>query len=138
MRRAFESMIAARLRWSEWEALVEANGIQIDRSLGSVHPIHPEIIYPINYGFVSNTLGTEGDELDVFVGSGKAGLVAAIFTTDYRRGDRECKLIYNCTHAEVYLVNGFINYDRNFMEGTLVMRHPLRSLWEDQQATAAA
>ena len=67
--------------------------------------------------------------MDVFVGSANNGLVGLLMTIDHGRGDREVKLLYNCTPEEIYLANGFINFDRTRMEGTLVLRRPLQELW---------
>ncbi len=125
----FRELTSARFNWAGWEALVARQGYTIDRPYGTRHPRFPEIIYPIDYGYVNGTLGTDGDEVDLFVGSARTGLVALVLTTDYRRGDREGKLLYHCTPEEVYLVHGFLNYDRSLMEGTLVMRRPMHALW---------
>ena len=38
----------------------------IDRPLGSKHPKY-DMIYPINYGYVPNTISGDGEELDVYV-----------------------------------------------------------------------
>ena len=40
--------------------------IKIDRPLGSKHPKHG-FIYPINYGFVPNTISGDGEELDAYL-----------------------------------------------------------------------
>ena len=40
--------------------------IKIDRPLGSKHPKH-EFIYPINYGYVPNTVSGDGEELDAYL-----------------------------------------------------------------------
>lgn len=40
--------------------------IKIDRPLGSKHPKY-DFIYPVNYGFVPNTLSGDGEELDCYV-----------------------------------------------------------------------
>lgn len=125
-------LLQERLRWSDWEDLIELQGIEIDRPIHSTHPFFPEIVYPIDYGFVRGTLGTDGDELDVFVGTDHSGLTSAIFTTDHRRQDQECKLIYNATPTEIYLINGFINFNRSLMEGVLVLRRPMSELWQSQ------
>jgi len=114
--------------WAGWDALIEANGITIDRPRGSAHPRFPEIIYPIDYGYVNDTESSDGDEVDVFAGSADNGLVAFMVTTDFRKGDREVKLLYDCTPEEIYLVNGFINFDRSLMEGTLTLRQPMGAL----------
>ena len=110
--------------------LIEGNGITIDRPFASPHPKHASIVYPIDYGYVNNTLSTDGEEVDIFCGSANNKLVAIIQTADFRKGDREIKLIYNCTPAEIYLVNGFINYDQKLMQGRLTMRYEMRVLWE--------
>ena len=41
--------------------------VRIDRPVGSVHPKHPEVIYPINYGYIPGVIGGDGEELDVYV-----------------------------------------------------------------------
>ena len=40
--------------------------VTIDRKMGSKHPKH-EFIYPVNYGFVPNTISGDGEELDCYV-----------------------------------------------------------------------
>ena len=39
---------------------------KIDRPMGSKHPKH-DFIYPINYGFIPNTISGDGEELDCYV-----------------------------------------------------------------------
>lgn len=41
--------------------------IKIDRPIGSAHPKHHDHIYPINYGYIPNVLGGDGEELDVYL-----------------------------------------------------------------------
>ena len=118
-----------RFNWPEWEKLIETNGITIDRPYQSVHPDYPSIVYPINYGYINNTIGSDQEEVDIFIGTANNKLVAAILTTDFRKGDREWKWIYNCTPEEIYLVNGFINYAPELLTGRLLMRQPMKELW---------
>lgn len=40
--------------------------IKIDRPMGSKHPKHG-FIYPVNYGYVPNTVSGDGEELDAYV-----------------------------------------------------------------------
>ncbi len=40
--------------------------VKIDRPLGSKHPKHG-FIYPLNYGFVPNTVSGDGEELDCYI-----------------------------------------------------------------------
>ena len=41
--------------------------VQIDRPLGSTHPKWKSLIYPVNYGFVPNTISSDGEELDAYI-----------------------------------------------------------------------
>ena len=41
--------------------------ILIDRPIGSIHPKHPTIQYPINYGFIDGLMGGDDEEQDVYV-----------------------------------------------------------------------
>ena len=69
---------------------------KIDRPLGTAHPRHPEMIYPINYGFVSDVFAGDGAEQDVYVfGTDEAiyeyeGKVIAVY---HRLNDCEDKWI---------------------------------------------
>lgn len=40
--------------------------IIIDRPLGSRHPVHG-FLYPVNYGFVPDTVGLDGEPIDAYV-----------------------------------------------------------------------
>lgn len=128
--RLLRDLVAQRFDWEGWERIIEQNGLTIDRPYRSRHPSFPDIVYPVDYGFVNGTMGADGQEVDVFTGSGQTGLAALLITTDFRKGDREVKLLHHCTPEQIYLVNGFINFDRTLMEGLLVMRRPMHELWE--------
>ena len=39
----------------------------IDRPLGSRHPDHPDLIYPVNYGYVEGVRGGDGEWQDVYI-----------------------------------------------------------------------
>lgn len=39
----------------------------VDRPAGTSHPRYPEMIYPINYGYVDGVFAADGDEQDVYV-----------------------------------------------------------------------
>ena len=40
--------------------------VKIDREFGSKHPKHG-FIYPVNYGYIPNTVSGDGEELDCYV-----------------------------------------------------------------------
>ena len=40
--------------------------VKIDRAMGTSHPKHG-FIYPVNYGYLPNTISGDGEEIDVYV-----------------------------------------------------------------------
>ena len=47
--------------------LGETVTVIIDRPQGSCHPNHPTLVYPVNYGYVPNLIGGDGEEQDVYI-----------------------------------------------------------------------
>lgn len=68
----------------------------IDRPIGSAHPKYEDFVYPLNYGFIPDVYGGDGEELDVYlmgldvpVKEYKAKIVAIV----HRYNDVEDKLV---------------------------------------------
>lgn len=41
--------------------------VTIDRPLGSTHPKHQDIVYPVNYGYIPGLFAPDGEEMDVYI-----------------------------------------------------------------------
>lgn len=41
--------------------------VLVDRPLGSYHPEHKEIYYPVNYGYVEGIMAPDGEEQDAYI-----------------------------------------------------------------------
>ena len=41
--------------------------VKIDRPLGSYHPKHKDIYYPINYGYIEGIMAPDGEEQDAYI-----------------------------------------------------------------------
>ena len=39
----------------------------IDRPLGTYHPKHKDLYYPINYGYIEGIIAPDGEEQDVYI-----------------------------------------------------------------------
>ena len=39
----------------------------VDRPLGSRHPDYPDLVYPVNYGFIPGILAGDGEEQDAYI-----------------------------------------------------------------------
>ena len=69
--------------------------IVMDRPIGTPHPKHPDIIYPINYGYIEGVYGGDGEELDVYllgVNERVEEYTAKIIGIVHRKNDVEDKL----------------------------------------------
>ena len=120
--------------WEFWDRLLHERHVEIERPRLTPHPNHPSIIYPIDYGSLPGTIGGDGQPVDVWSGSGTCGLTALIVTQDHVKQDREVDLLWNCSPAQIYLVNGFVNFDRTLLEGRLILRKPMQQLWREEDS----
>lgn len=41
--------------------------VVVDRPLGSCHPEYPDLVYPVNYGFIPGILAGDGEEQDAYI-----------------------------------------------------------------------
>lgn len=41
--------------------------VTVDRPLGSVHPEHPDLRYPVNYGYIKGVPAPDGEDQDAYV-----------------------------------------------------------------------
>ena len=41
--------------------------VTVDRPMGSFHPEHRKLYYPINYGYIEGILAPDGEEQDVYI-----------------------------------------------------------------------
>lgn len=99
---------------------------RIDRPLGSTHPKFPEIIYPVNYGYVEGVIAGDGSEQDIYLlGIDEpveeySGHVVAVY---HRLNDNEDKWIvipsgYEITEEEILRQ---ISFQERFFDGKLYM-----------------
>ena len=41
--------------------------VTVDRPLGSFHPNHPDLYYPVNYGYIEGVMAPDGEEQDAYI-----------------------------------------------------------------------
>ena len=70
--------------------------IKIDRPIGSRHPKYPDLVYPVNYGYLPGCPGGDGEEQDVYllgVDAPVTEYTAKVIAVVYREDDEEDKLV---------------------------------------------
>ena len=99
--------------------------VVMDRPLGSKHPNHG-FTYPINYGYIPNTVSGDGEEIDAYIIGefepleSYEGYVIAII---YRKNDNEDKLVV-CKDFNMYnkdQIMALTEFQERFFESEIVM-----------------
>jgi len=108
--------------WQALDTLVSESKIIIDRPRGSAHPRYPDLIYPLDYGYLSNTASTDGEGIDIWLGSmSSREVVAVICTVDLINRDSEMKVLIGCTDEEIETIFEWCN-NTSGMKGALIKR----------------
>ncbi len=88
--------------WSAILQLINDHAIIIDRPKGSSHPRYPDLIYPVDYGYLEGTASLDQGGIDVWRGSQTPPrLNGIICTVDLHKSDSEIKLLIGCSQNEI-------------------------------------
>jgi inorganic pyrophosphatase len=98
--------------WQTMSRLVATSPIVLDRPKGSPHPRYPEVIYPLDYGYLPGTTSTDRQGIDVWLGSlanKVKSLTGILCTFDTLKHDLEVKLLIGCTEQDIQIIRDFHN-----------------------------
>ena len=91
--------------WRALDELVHTSTLCIDRPKGTAHPRFPELIYPLDYGYLEGTQAADGGGIDIWVGSlPERQITGIVFTVDRMKRDAEMKILIGCTAEEAQIV----------------------------------
>jgi inorganic pyrophosphatase len=101
--------------WHSMQQLLITNSLIIDRPKGSSHPRHPDMIYPLDYGYLENTIAGDGGGIDVWLGSlytitdkeRAKTLTGILCTFDTLKRDAEIKLLVGCNKEDIQIIRDF-------------------------------
>jgi len=107
--------------WSFLDRLIVSSKVVVDRPRGSRHPRYPELVYPLDYGYLEGTTAGDGDGIDVWLGASKKRAVTGVLLTiDLVKRDAEVKLTLGCTAEERLIALKFLK--SQFMQAILIDR----------------
>jgi inorganic pyrophosphatase len=96
--------------WTYLDQLVAACPVTIDRPRRSHHPCYPELVYPLDYGFLEGSTTVDGGGVDVWLGvNGSHELVGVVLTVDLHKKDAELKLLLGTNEEECQTIVNFHN-----------------------------
>jgi inorganic pyrophosphatase len=99
--------------WYILEQLLATHKLVIDRPKGQPHPRYPDLIYPLDYGYLEGTSASDGDGIDVWIGTQPERTLTGIACTfDIGKADAEVKLLIGCTPEDIETVTHFGNFMR--------------------------
>lgn len=108
--------------WRGLEQLVSTTTLKIDRPRASTHPRYPDMVYPLDYGYLEGTRAGDGAGIDVWVGSlPERRITAVLLTVDLHKRETETKILLGCTPAEAQTVLAFHN---DGAQSALLVSHP--------------
>ncbi len=106
--------------------LATSSSIFLDRPRGTAHPRYPEVIYPLDYGYLENTTSGDGAGIDVWLGSQENKILTGILCTfDTLKRDAEIKLLIGCTMEDVETICRFINEMATLFIPNPMVKHDL-------------
>ncbi len=100
--------------------------VVMDRPIGAIHPKHPDLVYPINYGYIEGLLGGDDEEQDVYIldcdtplDKCKAKVVAII----HRYDDDECKWVasYTARYHTVKEIEDAVRFQEQFHNWQVIL-----------------
>lgn len=113
--------------WRALDRLIAESEIVIDRPKNSRHPKYPDMIYPLDYGYLNNTSSMDGQGIDVWRGSLADGELKAIMViVDLWKRDSEIKLLVGVTEEKAKTIYEFHNNNGEAMQGILISREESR------------
>ncbi len=99
--------------WDKLETLLAESRVVIDRPKSQPHPRYPDLIYPLDYGYLEGTSAGDGDGIDIWIGSKDSKTLTGILCTfDTVKRDAEIKLLAGCSAQDVETI---LRFNADFM-----------------------
>lgn len=112
--------------------------VTIDRPIGANLPKHPEVIYPINYGYVEGIPGGDGEFQDVYILGEDSPLktfTGVIIAIVHRFDDNECKWVATSEYsAKIHkfsktAIRKLIKFQEQFHESRVLMQEDIEQVF---------
>ena len=107
--------------WEGLDSFITESEIVIDRPKGTAHPKYPDMIYPVDYGYLKGTTSMDGGGIDIWNGSHPhKNLDTILCIIDRLKKDSEIKILLGCTEQEKNVIYNFHN--DQYMSALLIQR----------------
>ncbi len=108
--------------WQKIDMLLLSSDTVIDRKKNTTHPTYNNLVYPVDYGYLRDTMADSQEHISVYVGSKSNNMVEAIIVcADILKKDIEVKLVVGCTDEEENAILEFLN-QTDFQKSIIIRR----------------
>lgn len=108
--------------WQKLDTLLLASNFELKNEAGSKHPHYNNLIYPVNYGTLLDTLSPDQQGIAMYKGSISSHHVnAVVIAADILNKDVEIKFLVGCTALEEESILRFLN-QTDFQKTVLIRR----------------
>ncbi len=108
--------------WQKIDTLFLSGRVNIEKHKGDVHPVYANMIYPVDYGHLNDTLSITDKGLSVYVGTLKPVTVTSlIVAVDILEKSADVKMLLGCTEQETMDILHFLNQS-DFHKTVLINR----------------
>lgn len=108
--------------WQKIDMLLLSSDTVIDRKKNTTHPTYNNLVYPVDYGYLRDTMADSQEHISVYVGSKFNDMVEAIIVcADILKKDIEVKLVVGCTDEEENAILEFLN-QTDFQKSIIIRR----------------
>ena len=108
--------------WQKVDTLFLSGRVNIEKHKGETHPVYSNMIYPVDYGHLNDTVSITEKGLSVYVGSLKPWSVTSlIVAVDILEKSMDVKMLVGCTEEETSNILHFLNQS-DFHKTVLINR----------------
>jgi inorganic pyrophosphatase len=108
--------------WQKLDTLYFSSSIVITQPSGSAHPQYGNLIYPVDYGYLTDTLSQDETGISIYKGTLSANQVnTIIIAADILKKDIEVKFLVGCSVLEEEAILRFTN-QTDFQKTILLRR----------------
>ena len=100
--------------------------VTVDRPMGSTHPVHGALHYPINYGYVKGILAPDGEDQDAYIiGIDRPvpAFTGRLIAIIHRANDIEKKWVVAPDHIlfDINQIRALVQFQERYFASTISM-----------------
>lgn len=108
--------------WMKADTLFLSGKLNLTKKKGDVHDTFKNLIYPTDYGHLTDTISGSEEGISVYAGSGDRNQISGlIIAADILMKELDVKMLIGCTDEEIHTVLRFLN-QTEFQKTVLIRR----------------